>query len=855
MKRAVVALLLALGAGGAIWAYTYQGNTNAANDGRPYHSSLPVPWVFNDQTGDSLSNVSAGSDPKQAIRDGFAEWERESSFSTSEGADSTIDDSADDGVNLMTFADTTANRDRVGGVNCAFGPLAVTVLRWNGSNVITDADIVFNPCIEWSTTGVADTYPVGSVATHEIGHWLGLDHSSVGAATMYPFGDEYGTFSESALSPTSISGDDRCGVNGLYPDAAFTAKTGSIAGTVTRNAALLYGAQVVATRVSDGIVFGSDITRNSNQGELGEYRIDNLPPGDYHLHAEPADGPTTHPNWDKPNNNFWYDAVFPTDWETTYLGGNDSPSTVTISAGMTATPSAIAVTDGSPSDNPTLIGINDMGSVAWSGIPLTLQPSTVTTVVTVDAAGGISSGTISSVTCSDPAVTIGSVSEPFSLTPPAEMLQFTVTIPTGAVPGPRSLIFETSNGETTLLTGFLDVDGSSQETTCDDGFDDDGDGFTDCDDTECEGEEVCTDQCPGDPDKTEPGVCGCGVPDADDDDDGTLNCLDGCPDDVNKTSPGACGCGVSDADLDGDTVADCCTAGDVWPDGTGDGEVTLKDFGLAVQKALLSSVAINDNDLSCGNVAPVDSTCLGDTGPIRICPDPDADFDAEDVDVIRSLTSGTTTVSCNPCLAVRPGDDGTARRVGDVAPREAPGDGIVNVSDVLLVLNWAVDNLSPPSPGEELFLRADVAPANPSDGLLVVVGDGDLNLADVIGLLRFAVDLDQYAWPERSAEVDLSGELPTHVGFQAVTTGWPAWAENWDFVATRPTCDTTSGIDVLDDRVVVTCYGNSSSATGTTVSLRYRAPEAVDLGTIEVGVTLIESSLALTEASSSISAE
>ena len=106
-----------------------------------------------------------------------------------------------------------------------------------------------------------------------------------------------------------------------------------------------------------------------------------------------------------------------------------------------------------------------------------------------------------------------------------------------------------------------------------------------------------TDQCPTDPLKTEPGVCGCGVSDddtdldtvldcndscpseptytttygpcgaganqcsiADADNDSTLDCNDGCPNDPTKTSPGACGCGTSDADTDGDGALDNCNA-------------------------------------------------------------------------------------------------------------------------------------------------------------------------------------------------------------------------------------------------------------------------------------------------------
>jgi hypothetical protein len=65
------------------------------------------------------------------------------------------------------------------------------------------------------------------------------------------------------------------------------------------------------------------------------------------------------------------------------------------------------------------------------------------------------------------------------------------------------------------------------------------------------------DGCPLDPNKTAPGVCGCGTTDIDSDQDGVLDCLDGCPLDPLKASPGQCGCGVAETDSDGDGSADC----------------------------------------------------------------------------------------------------------------------------------------------------------------------------------------------------------------------------------------------------------------------------------------------------------
>lgn len=80
---------------------------------------------------------------------------------------------------------------------------------------------------------------------------------------------------------------------------------------------------------------------------------------------------------------------------------------------------------------------------------------------------------------------------------------------------------------------------------------------SDCNDDDGDGRANGCDECPDDPDKLEPGACGCGVADTDTDADGTLNCNDGCPNDSAKIEPSVCGCGTAETDTDGDGTLDC----------------------------------------------------------------------------------------------------------------------------------------------------------------------------------------------------------------------------------------------------------------------------------------------------------
>lgn len=107
-------------------------------------------------------------------------------------------------------------RDPVGA--CTGNCLAATFTgyyaqRSNGTYRITDADIVTNYSgFNWASAGEAcssEIYVEG-VMVHEVGHLLGLAHSSVTGATMYP------SVAYCDNGPASLATDDRNAINDLY---------------------------------------------------------------------------------------------------------------------------------------------------------------------------------------------------------------------------------------------------------------------------------------------------------------------------------------------------------------------------------------------------------------------------------------------------------------------------------------------------------------------------------------------------------------------------------------------------------------------------------------------------------------
>lgn len=138
-----------------------------------------------------------------AVRAGADTWlQQTGAFRFVYGGPSSQTTNTFDNVNLVLFRNESS------------GSAIATTYWWSSGGRIVDADVVF-----WDgafkffagTSGCAGGFYIEDIAAHEFGHALGLGHSTLAPATMYP------STSACNVQNRSLDADDIAGARALYP--------------------------------------------------------------------------------------------------------------------------------------------------------------------------------------------------------------------------------------------------------------------------------------------------------------------------------------------------------------------------------------------------------------------------------------------------------------------------------------------------------------------------------------------------------------------------------------------------------------------------------------------------------------
>ena len=97
--------------------------------------------------------------------------------------------------------------------NCLAATLTGYYISQAGDDRIYDADVYTNtsqPLYSSRESGCSGEYDIDSIMTHEVGHVIGIGHSTVSGATMYP------SISACNTAPRSLASDDIAARDDLY---------------------------------------------------------------------------------------------------------------------------------------------------------------------------------------------------------------------------------------------------------------------------------------------------------------------------------------------------------------------------------------------------------------------------------------------------------------------------------------------------------------------------------------------------------------------------------------------------------------------------------------------------------------
>jgi Matrixin len=217
-----------------------------------------------------------------AIRDAFAIWQSvpgiRYQFEEASMVSGVQDVNSVDGINMVVWLPSNRMLDG-GSIFFPSGVSGLTLLSGSTADeIIAEADIVLNRDLQWFTEFNPSRTAVNhveTVALHEIGHLLGLNHAAVGGSTMFWH------ISDAVGASSGLSSDELTGIRAVYGQAAGV--TGRLLGSVTSGGVGVKGA-VVVVEDSEGRLVGSAVSRIG-----GTYEVGGLAPGVYRVRVIPLD--------------------------------------------------------------------------------------------------------------------------------------------------------------------------------------------------------------------------------------------------------------------------------------------------------------------------------------------------------------------------------------------------------------------------------------------------------------------------------------------------------------------------------------------------------------------------------------
>ena len=421
-------------------AYTLQ-YTDSTASARIKWPSREIKIAFSSSLNSPPANIKAGSDVVGVTRRALARWAEAANVRFIETSSDALSISASgegDHVSLITVADTPENRgvfstaDRTGRTRVFYDPATGTIM---------EADVAINPAAQFSTDGTPNTYDLEATLTHEIGHVLGLEHSSEAGAAMQPRQGTNGLYEQAALSPRTLSDDDRAGAHALYGEHE---NYGVIAGKITTAVGTpAQSAHVWAEDASTGKVVAGNTTLVN-----GSYRIEGLPPGQYRLVSEHDSR-----HVDNAENDFAKGAYPELEDSHEALSTAESQEQLTVAAGQTVEQNN-SLGQGSAVFKPQVFGSN--GHLSTIAVPV-MQGRRYTIFVGGQGVDQISGSGIS-VTSPFIKVNPASLTMQLGIDYQYPIISFELEVAPEALLGDYSIRLQSKTGEVAYIAGGLTID-------------------------------------------------------------------------------------------------------------------------------------------------------------------------------------------------------------------------------------------------------------------------------------------------------------------------------------------------------------------------------------------------------------